>query len=51
MITVADFGVALLEISPVTAADAGEYTVVAVNPKGESRQSAVLNVIGKNLFL
>ncbi|GMT09920.1 hypothetical protein PFISCL1PPCAC_1217, partial [Pristionchus fissidentatus] len=46
VITVSDFGVALLEISPVTSADAGEYTVVAVNPLGESRQSAVLNVIG-----
>ncbi|KAF8383875.1 ketn-1 [Pristionchus pacificus] len=46
VVTVSDFGVALLEISPVTGADAGEYTVVAVNPLGECRQSAILNIIG-----
>lgn len=47
VVTVSDFGVALLEISPVTGADAGEYTVVAVNPLGECRQSAILNIIGE----
>lgn len=44
--TLADFGYAVLEINPVTIFDHGEYTVVAVNQKGEARQSAELNVTG-----
>lgn len=45
--TVSDFGYAVLEINPVTVFDHGEYTVVAVNQLGEARQSAILDVHGK----
>jgi hypothetical protein len=44
--TLADFGYAVLEINPVTVFDQGEYTIVAVNQKGESRMSAKLSVTG-----
>ncbi|KJH46032.1 immunoglobulin I-set domain protein [Dictyocaulus viviparus] len=39
-------GIAVLEISPVTVFDQGEYTVVVVNPLGEARSTTNLNVIG-----
>ncbi|KHN81704.1 Titin [Toxocara canis] len=44
--TVIERGYAVLEISPVTVFDKGEYTIVAVNTLGESRQSVMLDVIG-----
>lgn len=48
VITVNDFGIALLEINPVTVFDQGEYTVIAVNPLGEARSTGAIQVIGKN---
>jgi hypothetical protein len=42
--TLADFGYAVMEISPVTVFDRGDYTVVAVNKAGDARQSALLSV-------
>ncbi|VDK45179.1 unnamed protein product [Anisakis simplex] len=44
--TIVEGGYAVLEISPVTVFDKGEYTIVAVNTLGESRQSVHLDVIG-----
>lgn len=49
--TVTDFGIAALEINPVTVFDQGEYTVVAVNPLGEDRVSANIAVIGHGSFI
>uniref|UniRef100_A0A1I7XKA0 Titin n=1 Tax=Heterorhabditis bacteriophora TaxID=37862 RepID=A0A1I7XKA0_HETBA len=46
VVTVNDFGIAVLEINPVTVFDQGEYTVVAVNPLGEARSSTNIAVIG-----
>lgn len=43
-----DFGLAVLEINPVTVFDQGEYTVVAVNSLGEARASTNLSIIGKS---
>lgn len=45
--TVYEKGLAILEINPVTVFDAGEYTVIIVNPKGEARTSTKMTVIGK----
>lgn len=45
--TLNEFGFAVLEINPVTVFDDGEYTIVAINPLGEARQSAVVQVVGK----
>lgn len=45
--TINEFGMAVLEINPVTVFDHGEYTVVAVNQLGEARQSAIVEVSGK----
>ncbi|ETN87097.1 hypothetical protein NECAME_01255 [Necator americanus] len=39
-------GLAILEINPVTVFDAGEYTVIVMNPKGEARKSTKMSVIG-----
>ncbi|CAB3397921.1 unnamed protein product [Caenorhabditis bovis] len=48
--TSVDFGIATLQINPVTVFDQGEYTVVAVNPLGESRTSSNIAVIGHGTF-
>ncbi|RCN50589.1 immunoglobulin I-set domain protein [Ancylostoma caninum] len=44
--TVYEKGLAILEINPVTVFDAGEYTVIIMNPKGEARTSTKMTVIG-----
>uniref|UniRef100_A0A158P8T2 Titin n=1 Tax=Angiostrongylus cantonensis TaxID=6313 RepID=A0A158P8T2_ANGCA len=44
--TVTNNGIVVLEISPVTVFDQGEYTVVVVNPLGEARSTVNLIVIG-----
>ena len=44
--TLSDFGIAVLEINPVTVFDQGEYTVVALNPLGEARSTTTINVTG-----
>ncbi|PAV62890.1 hypothetical protein WR25_23783 isoform D [Diploscapter pachys] len=43
--TLSDFGIAVLEINPVTVFDQGEYTVVALNPLGEARSTTAINVM------
>lgn len=42
-----DFGYVSLDISKAVAADAGEYTVRAVNLYGEAESVINLNVIGR----
>lgn len=48
--TLFEFGYAVLEINPVTVFDHGEYTVIAINPLGEVRQTANVEVKG-NLII
>ncbi|PAV62863.1 hypothetical protein WR25_15926 [Diploscapter pachys] len=43
--TLSDFGIAVLEINPVTVFDQGEYTVVALNPLGEARSTTTISVM------
>ncbi|CAD6198030.1 unnamed protein product [Caenorhabditis auriculariae] len=50
IVTLTDFGIAALEINPVSVFDQGEYTVVAVNPLGEARASARLQVVGHGSY-
>ncbi|ULT87824.1 hypothetical protein L3Y34_007185 [Caenorhabditis briggsae] len=49
--TLTDFGIAALEINPVTVFDQGEYTIVAVNPLGEARVAANIAVVGHGNFI